>query len=193
MTASMLLLTAGVLAGGDPAPAAPGCNDCGPAPAAGCCDAPGLLDRLKAKFARKGDCGCTPCGTPLLSKPVFAGFTTAAGDSCDPCAKPGLLSRLKAKFHKPDACGCPAPACDPCGPGTATAASPLPAVPVAPAMTAPAAPQVMPKPADPQKMEPAPKPADAPKKTTKAEPAPLPVVPVSTARPLPLGGGGNPF
>jgi hypothetical protein len=146
--------------------ARPSCGGCEAKPACDpCASKPSLLDKLRAKFA-KPTCGCETscetsckpaCGTPLLSKPVFHGFTTSCGDSCNSCGDtPTLLEKLKAKFASRKHCGCDtAPACGGCG-SAAPAGCALPPAPgAAPAPAAPAdAPKTMPKP------------VEAPKKTS---------------------------
>ena len=126
----------------------------------------GLLAKIKAKLASlkpnfghsacASECAapvvaCAPvcetktCGTPLVRRPIFTGFTTACADPC----KVGLLSRLKAKFaglHSCNACAAPAaPTC--CGSSTVaqtTVTGTVTAPPVV-AAPAPATPAVMPK------------------------------------------------
>lgn len=216
MTAAYLLMTSAWMAGADPVPpaaspapapmpvpvhavpaAGPGCGAC-PAPAPACDDScggkPGLLDKLRAKFAgmrSKGGCDCTPCGTPLFSKPVFAGFTTAASDCGDSCGKPSLLDKLRAKFKRGDSCGCPSAGCETSG-CTTSYAAPLAgcALPAPPPAAVPSAappaqpPQTMPKP------EAAPAPVE---KKSSLRPVPPAITPVSGGKTYPLGGSANPF
>ncbi len=101
-----------------------GCSvcDCAPAPITNCsdevpCDCatesckPGLLDKLKARFASADDCGCeapvSDCGceaTVIEASPCDV--TPACG-----CGGPGLLDKLKARLSSiGNGCGCAAPA-----------------------------------------------------------------------------------
>ena len=137
-----------------------------PVPDDACGPRLGLLAKIKAKLASlkpnfghsacASECAapvvaCAPvcetksCGTPLIRRPIFTGFTTACADPC----KVGLLSRLKAKFaglHSCNACAAPAaPTC--CGSSTVaqtTVTGTVTAPPVV-AAPAPATPAVMPK------------------------------------------------
>jgi hypothetical protein len=125
----------------------PSCHDaCGPRL--------GLLAKIKARLASLkpnfGHCAkscepacapaapvCAPacetkaCGTPLIRRPIFTGFTTCCADPC----KVGLLDKLKAKFaglHSCNACAAPAaPTC--CGSSTAATTTVTVTVPAAPA------------------------------------------------------------
>jgi len=116
VNAAFLLVTSAWLAGGDAAAAAPaataapivssascsscggssscgGCNSCD----SGCgCEKEGFFARLRAKFARGGDCGCeqaSNCGC------------AAAAPSCG-CESEGFWSRMKGHFHRSSECGC---------------------------------------------------------------------------------------
>ena len=163
MNTALLLMSSAWIAGSDPGCAlpcaAPAMVSCDP-----CASGPGLFARLKARLPSAG-CG-TPCGTPLMSRPLFAHASSAA---CDPCASssPGLLAKLKAKFASP-ACVSSAPcsttsAYASCssyassgsivmGAAPVTGGCALPPVPgtVAPTPTI-EAPKEMPKPAEPAK------------------------------------------
>ncbi len=111
MNTALMLMGTAWIAGADPA----GCSGCSApvAVSAASCDScsmasPGLFARLKSKMHT-----CTPCGTPLFSRP-------AAAASCDPCggSSPGLLSKLKARFHHGSDCATAAPcASSPCATG----------------------------------------------------------------------------
>jgi hypothetical protein len=119
VNAAFLLVTSAWLAGGDAAAAAPvaataapivssapcsscggsssygGCNSCD----SGCgCEKEGFFARLRAKFARGGECGC---GCESASSCGCA----AAAPTCG-CEKEGFFSRLKGRFHRESECGC---------------------------------------------------------------------------------------
>lgn len=135
-----------------PCLAMPSCTDaCGPRL--------GLLAKIKAKLASmKPNLGCSTscaaptcavaapvcapvcetktCGSPLLRRPIFTGFTTCCAD---PCSKVSLLDKLKAKFSGLHSCNaCAAPAAPTCC-GSTVAAAPTTVT------TAPATPAAMPK------------------------------------------------
>lgn len=182
MSGSFLLLGAAMALGADapatpPAPpaAAPitvsgtGCGGCG-APAVwsggwGACDpcaSPriGLLDRLRARFARN-TCApacapapvcapaCAPAPAPVCApacgRPLFTGFTTSCAD---PCQRQGLLSWLRGKFRNGrscDACASPCPcgswgsgAVGGCATSNGTVLTPAPGTPGAPPQNMPA-------------------------------------------------------
>ena len=97
MNTALLLMSSAWIAGSDPSCALP-CAVPAMASYDPCAAGPGLFARLKARLPSPG-CGA-PCGTPLMSRPLFAHSSAAA---CDPCASssPGLLAKLKAKFAAP--------------------------------------------------------------------------------------------
>jgi hypothetical protein len=63
------------------------------------CERPGILLRLRARFAAYGQPSCAPC-----ERNVFTGFTTACTQPVDPCGRLGLLDRLKARFQRVEVC-----------------------------------------------------------------------------------------
>jgi hypothetical protein len=106
----------------------------------------GLLARLKARFGNwnrpAAVCpppvtACAPaapacatgcsvpvptCGTPVVSRPLFTGFTT----SCtDPWERKGLLARLREKFGSATACDACAAPLSGCSWGSSVAATPI--------------------------------------------------------------------
>ncbi len=120
VNAAFLLVTSAWLAGGDAAAAAPvaataapivssapyssggassscgGCSSCD----SGCgCEKEGFFARLRAKFARSGDCGCGCAAAPSCG-------CAAAAPSCG-CESEGFFSRLKGHMHWGSSeCGC---------------------------------------------------------------------------------------
>jgi len=124
VNAAFLLVTSAWLAGGDAAAAAPvaataapivssaPCSSCGSSSSyggcsscdSGCgCEKEGFFAKLRAKFARGGDCGCEKAPTCGCA---------AAAPACG-CEKEGFFSRLKGHMHWGSSecgCGCAAPA-----------------------------------------------------------------------------------
>lgn len=205
MNAAFLLVTSAWLAGGQapttpatpmptgappaaqvaPAPAyGGGCSSCGSSYggcgcSSGCndCEKPGLLDRLRARFAKNEcGCGCAPTCSSCAPAPVYHATPTFHGSSCgsccsscsscDSCDRPSFFERLRARFHRDSDCGC---SCDSgCATGgcSSCGAAPLPPAKVGEQIQKPAdAPLKLPsgdKPTDKPGDKPTDKPGDKP-------------------------------
>ncbi|HSQ55697.1 MAG TPA: hypothetical protein VLM40_08120 [Gemmata sp.] len=150
MNAALLLMTSAMGAGGDvipagwgePSPAAVRAGGCCGAPAASCCDSCGcgrtkLLDRLRAKHARKSSSCCDSCAPAPCHAPVPAPAPAACAPApcgsnacCSDYYRPNLLDKLRC-HRAAKKSSCCEPAC-PCGPAAA------PGTPAAPPKEMPA-------------------------------------------------------
>ncbi len=141
---------------------------------------------------------CAPapktCGAPLISRPVFTGFTTSCSD---PCQRFGLLDRLRSRFAGLRSCDAHvAPHCSAavgCSTGCADAAPAGCTATLGTVMPAPVTP--MPTPVTPPDKMPAPPKKDEPKKDdTKKDvslPLSVPALPAVETPRVPVLGGAN--
>jgi hypothetical protein len=180
---------------------APG-HGCVGAAAPACCDSGGrvgLLDRIRARHAAKGDCCGPTAGAGCFGHAAHAGHAGGAGcygpvaapaGCCDPCDSRGHRERRFFGHHRkssdccPDACatGCPAPCALPAPPGGVV---PPPVVTPPGGGTTP--PKEMPKPKDvkPTKSKDEEVSTAAP---VIPVPSPLPAIPTA-----PVAGNGTPY